>query len=39
MKAVLIHRYGGPEELKYEETADPVMNPDDVLIKIYEPSW
>jgi NADPH:quinone reductase-like Zn-dependent oxidoreductase len=38
MKAVLIHQYGGPEELKYEETADPVMNPDDVLIKIYSTS-
>ena len=38
MKAVLVHQYGGPEELKYEETADPVMNPDDVLIKIYATS-
>lgn len=38
MKAVRIHQYGGPEELKYEETADPVLNPDDVLIKIYATS-
>jgi NADPH:quinone reductase-like Zn-dependent oxidoreductase len=38
MKAVLVHRYGGPEELKYEETTDPVINPDDVLIKIYATS-
>lgn len=38
MKAVDIHQYGGPEELTYEEMADPVMNPDDVLIKVYATS-
>ena len=38
MHAVVVHQFGGPEELKYEETADPVMNPDDVLIKIYATS-
>ncbi|HTI07410.1 MAG TPA: NADP-dependent oxidoreductase [Puia sp.] len=38
MKAVQIHRFGGPEELKYEEAADPVLNPDDVLIKVYATS-
>jgi NADPH:quinone reductase-like Zn-dependent oxidoreductase len=35
MHAILIHRYGGPEELKYEETPDPVINPDDVLVRVY----
>lgn len=38
MKAELIHRFGGPEELKYEDTADPVLNADDVLIKVYATS-
>jgi NADPH:quinone reductase-like Zn-dependent oxidoreductase len=35
MKAVEIHHYGGPEELKYEDAAIPVINPDDVLVRIY----
>lgn len=35
MKAVEIHQYGGPEELKYEEAADPSINPDDVLVRVY----
>jgi len=35
MKAVEIHKNGGPEELKYEEAAKPQINPDDVLVKIY----
>jgi NADPH:quinone reductase-like Zn-dependent oxidoreductase len=35
MKAVEIHQYGGPEELKYEEAAIPAINPDDVLVRIY----
>jgi len=34
MKAVLIYKYGGPEELKYEETVMPEINPDDVLVKV-----
>lgn len=38
MHAVLIHKFGGPEELKYEETADPVVKADDVLIKVYAAS-
>jgi NADPH:quinone reductase-like Zn-dependent oxidoreductase len=38
MHAVLLHQFGGPEELKYEETADPEINPDDVLIKVYAAS-
>ena len=24
MKAVVVHKYGGPEELKFEEVPDPV---------------
>ncbi|WP_267389751.1 NADP-dependent oxidoreductase [Sphingomonas sp. GC_Shp_3] len=33
MRAVRIHRYGGPEVLDYEESvADPVIGADDVLI-------
>jgi len=35
MKAVEIHKNGGPEELKFEETAKPSINPDDVLVKVY----
>ena len=38
MKAVLIHKYGGPEELKYENAPEPVVNPDDVLIKVFATS-
>ncbi len=35
MKAVEIHHYGGPEELKYEEAPLPAISPDEVLVKIY----
>jgi NADPH:quinone reductase-like Zn-dependent oxidoreductase len=35
MKAIEIHHYGGLEELKYEEAEKPVMNPDDVLVRVY----
>ncbi|MDP4148856.1 MAG: NADP-dependent oxidoreductase [Bacteroidota bacterium] len=38
MKAVQIHHYGGPEELKYEDADDPVINPDDVLIRVHATS-
>ncbi|MFI5139376.1 MAG: NADP-dependent oxidoreductase [Sphingobacteriales bacterium] len=39
MKAVLIYKYGGPEELKYEENvAEPAINPDDVLVKVFATS-
>lgn len=34
MKAVLIYKFGGPEELKYEDAPEPSINPDDVLIKV-----
>lgn len=35
MKAIEIHHYGGPEELKYEDAAMPAINPDDVLVKVF----
>jgi NADPH:quinone reductase-like Zn-dependent oxidoreductase len=34
MKAVRIHRYGGPEVLQYEEAAPPTSHPDDVVITV-----
>lgn len=34
MKAVVIHRHGGPEELVYEEVATPEVGPNDVLIAL-----
>jgi NADPH:quinone reductase-like Zn-dependent oxidoreductase len=38
MKAVVIHQYGGPEQLTYEETEDPSINPDDVLLRVHSTS-
>jgi|SRR5450432_325005 NADPH:quinone reductase-like Zn-dependent oxidoreductase len=38
MKAMVIHKYGGPEELKYEDMPEPVINQDDVLIRVYSTS-
>lgn len=35
MKAILIHSYGGPEVLKYEDVPRPVLNDDDVLIRVH----
>jgi NADPH:quinone reductase-like Zn-dependent oxidoreductase len=35
MKAVRIHAFGGPEELKLEEAPKPVPKSDEVLIKIF----
>lgn len=34
MKAAVLHRYGGPEELTYEDVPTPVPGPGDVLIKV-----
>jgi NADPH:quinone reductase-like Zn-dependent oxidoreductase len=34
MKAVRIHAYGGPELLHYETIPRPVLNPDDLLIRV-----
>ena len=34
MKAVRIHAYGGPEMLHYEDTPIPLLQPDDLLIRV-----
>ena len=34
MRAVVLHRYGGPEVLTIEEVADPVPGPDEVLVQV-----
>jgi len=34
VKAIVIHKYGGPEELKFEDYADPVPGPGEVLVRV-----
>jgi NADPH:quinone reductase-like Zn-dependent oxidoreductase len=34
MKAVVVHKYGGPEELKFEEFPDPAPGAGEVLVRI-----
>ena len=34
MKAIVIHGYGGPEVLKYEDYPDPVPGAGEVLVKV-----
>ena len=34
MKAVRIHEFGGPEVLRYEDTPDPALRKDHVLIRV-----
>lgn len=34
MKAIVAHRYGGPEELKFEEYSDPVPGEGEVLVRV-----
>jgi NADPH:quinone reductase-like Zn-dependent oxidoreductase len=34
MKAVVLHEYGGPEKLKYEDVPDPVPNAGEVLVRL-----
>jgi len=34
MKAIVVHQYGGPEVLKFEEYPDPVPGPGQVLIRV-----
>ena len=34
MKAVVIHKYGGPSELKYEDFPDPVAGDGEVLVRV-----
>ena len=34
MKAIVVHQYGGPEVLKYEEYPDPAAGPGEVLVRV-----
>ena len=34
MQAVVVHQYGGPEVLKFEEYPDPVPGPGEVLVRV-----
>src|ERR1700728_3687440 len=34
MKAVVVHQYGGPEVLKYEDYPDPAPGPGEVLVRV-----
>jgi NADPH:quinone reductase-like Zn-dependent oxidoreductase len=34
MKAIVLHDYGGPENLKYESVPDPVAGPGEVLVRV-----
>jgi NADPH:quinone reductase-like Zn-dependent oxidoreductase len=34
MKAVVLHAYGGPDQLRYEEVPTPELKPDEVLVKV-----
>ena len=34
MKAIVVHQYGGPEVLKFEEYPDPVAGPGEVLVRV-----
>jgi NADPH:quinone reductase-like Zn-dependent oxidoreductase len=34
VKASVIHEYGGPEVLKYEDYPDPILHPGEVLVRV-----
>src|ERR1700731_865576 len=34
MKAVVVHQYGGPEVLKFEDYPDPAPGPGEVLVRV-----
>lgn len=34
MKAIVVHQYGGPEVLEFEEYPDPVPGPGEVLVRV-----
>jgi NADPH:quinone reductase-like Zn-dependent oxidoreductase len=34
MKAIVVHQYGGPEVLRFEDYPDPVPGPDEVLVRV-----
>lgn len=38
MKAVVIRKYGGPDELKFEDFPDPVLAPSEVLVETFATS-
>ena len=35
MKAILVHEFGGPEALRFEEVATPTPGPGQVLVKVH----
>jgi NADPH:quinone reductase-like Zn-dependent oxidoreductase len=39
MKAIVVHEYGGPEVLKFEEYPDPVAGPGEVLVRVAAASF
>ena len=34
MKAILVHEFGGPEVLRYEDAPDPKLRKDQVLVRV-----
>jgi len=34
MKAIVVHQYGGPEVLQFEDYPDPIAGPGEVLVKV-----
>src|SRR5579862_9704397 len=34
MKAIVVHQYGGPEVLKFEDYPDPLPGPGQVLVRV-----
>ncbi len=38
MQAIVLHQYGGPEELKYEDFPDPKTGPGEVLVRVHAAS-
>lgn len=34
MKAIVLHEYGGPSNLKYEDFTDPIAGPGEVLVRV-----
>ena len=34
MKAIRIHRYGGPEVLSYEDAPKPEPGPEEILVRV-----
>jgi NADPH:quinone reductase len=34
MKAAVIHEYGGPEVLRYEDYPGPILQPGEVLVRV-----